>query len=357
MWTSFLHLGVYLLAQNWHQSEKLYFEPSQIATVANCDTTVAICDLSQFVVKAVTAQTESNNTAACSVYLGEYPCSLLTWIWKLTFLPIRMLFHCYICLCVCISAIKPIIDVPKKPSWKGPILMWTCFMHLGVYPRLLWNLSEKLCFEPSQIATVTNCDTIVAICDLSQFAIEAVTAQTESNNTENVLWVLGRVPRFTFDMNMKSFIFAHFGVISLLYLFVCMYISYKAHIRLTTETLLIVSDFDVYMFPLLRSIPSCTTDMNLRSCILNRHKMRQSQIATIQESLPLHFVICRILWSWPWRHKLSPITLKTCSGYLGEYPCSLLTWIWKVSFLPISVLFQCYNCLCVCISVIKPIFD
>ena len=118
----------------------------------------------------------------------------------------------------------------------------------------------------------------------------------------------------------KSFIFAHYGVISMLYLFVCMYISYKAHNRFTKETLLIVSDVDVYMFPALRSIPSCTTDMNLRSCILNRHKMRQSQIATIQESLPSHFVICRILWSWPWRHKLSPITLKTCSGYLGEYP-------------------------------------
>ena len=185
----------------------------------------------------------------------------------------------------------------------------------------------------------------------------AVTAQPESNNTENVFWVLGRVPMFTFDINMKSFIFAHFGAISLLYLFVCMYISYKAHNRFTKETLLIVSDVDVYMFPALRSIPSCTTDMNLRSCILNRHKMRQSQIATIQESLPSHFVICRILWSWPWRHKLSPITLKTCSGYLGEYPCSLLTWIWKVVFLPILVLFHWYICLCVCLSVIKLIID
>ena len=111
------------------------------------------------------------------------------------------------------------------------------------------------------------------------------------------------------------------------------------------------------MFPVLRSIPSCTTDMNLRSCILNRHKMRQSQIARIQESLPSHFVICRILWSWPWRHKLSPITLKTCSGYLGEYPGSLLTWIWKVVFLPILVLFHWYICLCVCLSVIKLIID
>ena len=78
--------------------------------------------------------------------------------------------------------------------------------------------------------------------------IMAVTAQIESNNTENVFWVLGRVPMFTFDMNMESFIFAHFGVMSLLYLFVCMYISYKAHNRFAKETSLIVSDVDVYFF-------------------------------------------------------------------------------------------------------------
>ena len=159
--------------------------------------------------------------------------------------------------------------------------------------------SEKLHFEPSQNATVTNCDNLgilaVAFCDLSHFVIMAVTAQTESNNTENVFWVLGRVPMFTLDMNMNSFIFAYFGVISLLYLFVCMHISYKAHNRFTKEILLMVSDVNVYMFPVLRSIPSCTTDMNLRSCILKHHKMRQSKIATIQESLPSHFVICCIL--------------------------------------------------------------
>ena len=140
---------------------------------------------------------------------------------------------------------------------------------------------------------------------------------------------------FTFDMNIKSCSFAHFGVISLVYMFVCMYISYKVHNRFTKETFLIVSDVNVNMFPALRSIPSGTTDLNLRSCILNRHKMRQSQIAANQESLPSHFVICRNLWSWPWR----PITLKTCSGYLGEYPCSLLTGIWAVDFWPIFVLF------------------
>ena len=110
---------------------------------------------------------------ACYGYLREYPDSLLTWIWKVAYLPVLVLFQWYICLCVCISAIKPMLDVPRKPSWKGPILMWTCFLHLGVYPRLLWNLSEKLCFEPSQIARVTNCDTTVAICDVSHFVIKA----------------------------------------------------------------------------------------------------------------------------------------------------------------------------------------
>ena len=122
--------------------------------------------------------------------------------------------------------------------------------------------SEKLHFEPSQNATVTNCDNsgilAVAFCDLSHFVIMAVTAQTESNNTENVLCVLGRVLRFTFDMNMKSWIFTHFGVISLVYLFVCMYISYKAHNRCTQETFLKGSDFDVNMVYALRTIPSVT---------------------------------------------------------------------------------------------------
>ena len=74
--------------------------------------------------------------------------------------------------------------------------------------------TENLYYEPSQNATVTNCDKsgilAVAFCDLSQFVIMAVTAQTESNNTENVFWVLGRVPMFAFDMNMKSFIFCQF---------------------------------------------------------------------------------------------------------------------------------------------------
>ena len=145
---------------------------------------------------------------------------------------------------------------------------------------------------------------------------------------------------FTFDKNMKSCIFSHSGIISLVYLFVCMYISYKAHNRCTKETFLIGSDVDVNIFSALRSIPSGTIDINLKSCILNRHKLRQSQIATLSSQ----FVICRNLWSRPWRGILTPITLITCSGYLGEYPCSHLTWIWKVSYLTILLLFQWYIC-------------
>ena len=83
---------------------------------------------------------------------------------------------------------------------------------------------------------------------------------------------------FTFDMNVKTYIFAQSGVISLVYLFVCMYISYEAHNRCSKETFLIGSDVDVNIFSALRSIPSVTIDINLKSCILNRHKLRQFMI-------------------------------------------------------------------------------
>ena len=242
----------YTVGYYWYKSEKLCFEPSQIATVTNCDNSgipsVAICDLSQFVIRDVTAQTESNNTENVFWVLGRVPRFTFDINMKsCIFAHFGVISPVYMFMCVFISY-KLIIDVLRKPSWKGPMLMWTCFVHLGVYPRILWNLSEKLCFEPSQIATVTNCDTTVAICDLSQFVIKAVTAQSESNNTENLFCVLGRVPMFTFDMNMKTYSFAHSGVISLVYLFVCMYISYKAHNRCTKETFLIESDVDVNIF-------------------------------------------------------------------------------------------------------------
>ena len=110
------------------------------------------------------------------------------------------------------------------------------------------------------------------------------------------------------------------------------------------------------VFSVLRSTPSGTIKINLRTFVLNRHKLRQSQIATNQEFLSSQFVICRNLWSRPWRGKLSPIILKTCSVYLREYWWSPLTRIRKVAFLPILVLFHWYICVCV-ISVIMPIND
>ena len=167
----------------------------------------------------------------CSGYLGEYPGWLLTLLWKVVFFFfILVLFHWYILfMCMPISY-KAYTRCTQEIAWKGPILMWICFLNLGVYPRLILISIWEVVFW-----TVTNCDTIVAICDLSQFVIKAVTAQTESNTTENVFWVLGRVPRFTFDINMKSCIFVHFGVISLVYLFMCMHISYKAINRCTQE--------------------------------------------------------------------------------------------------------------------------
>ena len=95
------------------------------------------------------------------------------------------------------------------------------------YPEYVFSgIGLSLCRQgfDHKLRQITNCDGSVAICDLSQFVIKAVTAQTESNNIENVFCVLGRVPMFTFDMNMKTYIFADSGVISLVYL-LCVCIS------------------------------------------------------------------------------------------------------------------------------------
>ena len=99
------------------------------------------------------------------------------------------------------------------------------FSELRSIPSGTMKYIWEVMFEPSQIATVTNCDNsgiaAVAICDLSQFVIKALMWHIDSNNTEHVFWVLGRVPRFTFDMNIKNCIFAHFGVFWMVYQFLC----------------------------------------------------------------------------------------------------------------------------------------
>ena len=70
-----------------------------------------------------------------------------------------------------------------------------------------------------------------------------------------------------------------------------MYISYNDPERCTKETSLEGSAVYVNLFSILGSTQPDTIDINLRSCVLNRHKLRQSQIA----KLPSQFVICRNL--------------------------------------------------------------
>ena len=167
------------------------------------------------------------------------------------------------------------------------------------WQKWTWVLSQvpRTRFQCHWNQYATHCDNsgipAVAICDLSQCVIKAVTAQTESNNTENVFWVLGRVPRFTFDMNMKSCIFAHFGVISLVYLLMCMHISYKAYNRCTQETFLKGSDLDLN----LGVYPRLLWNISEKLCF------EPSQIATVtncdNSGIPAVTMICRNLWSKP----------------------------------------------------------
>ena len=147
----------YTLLHYGHESEKLHFEPSQNATVTNCDNSgilaVAFCDLSHFVIIAMTAQTESNNTENVFWVLGRVPRLLLTLIWKIAFLPILALFHCYICLCVCISVIKSINQFTKETLLVVTTSICTCLLHWRVYPFALRTWIWEVAFW-----TVTKCD-------------------------------------------------------------------------------------------------------------------------------------------------------------------------------------------------------
>ena len=80
----------------------------------------------------------------CFRYLGEYPGFFFDMnmkSWKAVFLPILVSYHWYICLCVCISGIKPLIDVPRKPSWKGPIFMFSALRSIpSVTMKSIWEV-------------------------------------------------------------------------------------------------------------------------------------------------------------------------------------------------------------------------
>ena len=195
VWTSFLYLGVYHWAQFTSIWESL---PSQFVICRNLwsrpwrgiltPITRALCSW------------ESTHVQ----FWHEYE--------KFHFCP----FWCYFSgISVCIYISYKIHNRCRKETF----LTWSdvdvnMFLRLGVYPLAQLTSIWKVVFW-----TVTNCDksTIptVAICDLSQFVIKAVTWNIDFDNTENVFWVFRRVPMFTFDMNMKSCIVANFGVISL----------------------------------------------------------------------------------------------------------------------------------------------
>ena len=66
---------------------------------------------------------------------------------------------------------------------------------------------------------------------LSQFVIHAIWRQFESNHKEKAFCVLGRVPLCPFDMNLRSGIFVHFGVIWMLYTYVCVSLSLSIYIN------------------------------------------------------------------------------------------------------------------------------
>ena len=169
------------------------------------------------------AQTESNNTENVFWVLGRVRMFTFDMNMKSCIFPHLVLFHRYICVCVCISAIKPIIDVQRNLL---DSVRYRCKHISCTEEYALWNYepeSEKLYFEPSQNATVTKCNKSgildVTFCNLSHFVIIAVTAQTESNNTENMFWVLGTAPMFTFDVNMKSCILP---ILALFHCYICL---------------------------------------------------------------------------------------------------------------------------------------
>ena len=119
------------------------------------------------------------------------------------------------------------------------------------------------------------------------------------------------------------------------------------------ENFLKLSDVYVNVFSVLGSIPSGTSDINLKSCVLNRHKLRQSQIATNQESLPSQFVICCNLW-FVTICDLSQFVIKAVTAQpesnntenvfwvLGRVPMFTFDIDMNVAFLPILVFFHCY---------------
>ena len=164
-----------------------------------------------------------------------------------------------------------------------------CFMYSWVYPGALLALIWEVVFW-----TLTNCDHhklrqirnlcrqylwFVAICDQGRAGTNRVQLHWQRvlstwESTHVHIWhEYGKLHFYP----LRCYIIRAS---------LCVYISYNGHKRCTKETFLNLSDVYVNVFSALGSILSGMIDINLRSCVLNRHKLRQSQTATNQEFLP-----------------------------------------------------------------------
>ena len=140
----------FILWLNGHQSEKSYFEPSQISMVTNCDNSgipvVAICDLSQLWIKAVAAQTDSNNLENVLWSLVRGP--RLGFYQRVLTEPPRIIL-CLIPFFVLsnrISAIWPKTLIPVGSALNYLQGWFKCWSHQGQ-----WNVRAKmaaLCCRP-----------------------------------------------------------------------------------------------------------------------------------------------------------------------------------------------------------------
>ena len=175
---------------------------------------------------------------------------------------------------------RPInINLPSNDNWctKETVLIVSdvdvnMFPAVRSIPYGTTKMNLRNCILNRHKMRVTKCDKsgilAVAFCDLSHFVIMAVTAQTESNNTENVFWVLGRVPMFTFGRNLRGWVLTHFRIIC-----------------------------------------------HMHCIFFTKHEVSE------------------------WTSGMYLITLKKCSRYLGLYCCKLLTSFWDFGFEPLP------NCL------------
>ena len=230
------------------------------------------------------------------------------------------------------------------PNWvKIQLFIFMSKVNLGTLPSIQNTFSVLLNSVCAVTALITKCDksqiATARIPELSQFVTVAICDGSKYNFSDRFHSNRGYTPKCRKHVHIKIGPFQEGFLGTSIMSFITEKHTHKHIYQWITpkwakiQLFMFMSKVNLGTLPCTQNTFSVLLDSvcAVTALITNCDK---SQIATIQESLPSYFVIGRILWSWPWRHKLSPITLHTCSGYLGEYPCSLLTWIWNVAFCP-----------------------